>query len=91
MDLPHNFLVLMRPLFFLSIPLLLFSIPILAFSQSQVSTSRFKVFEAFSISFQWEWALLIHFPTTFLGEEPEQLLILDKHFDLSSKHHVVLY
>ena len=89
-DLPHNLLVLMRPLFFLSVLLLLFSISILASSRSRVSTSRFKVSEAFLISFKWEWALLIHFPTSFLSQELEQLPISDKLFDLSSKHHAVL-
>ena len=89
-DLAHNLLILIRPLFFPNIPLLLFSIPVLASSQSQVSTSQFKGSEAFSISFQWEWELLIRFPTPFLGQEPRQLLISDKYFDLSLKHHVVL-
>ena len=90
MNFHHNPLVLMRPLFFLSIPLLLFSMPILASSRSWVLTSQFKISEAFSISFQWKWALLIRFLSPFLGQEPEQLPIPDKHFDLSSKHHAIL-
>ena len=90
MDFPHNLLILMRPLFFPSIPLLLFSMPILAFSRSRFSMSRFKVSETFSISFEGEWALLVRFLNPFLGQEPEQLPIPDKYFDLSSKYHAIL-